>query len=256
MVSTLTSSPWLLYVKPRTLSRLRLFCFPYAGSGAMTFRNWQDSLPASVEVFPVQLPGRGKRMGEPAFTQAHLLVQALSQSLRPYFDKPFAFFGHSMGALLSFELARQLRREHHPEPLHLFLSGRRAPQVTNTDVPTYNVPDAEFIEALRDLEGTPTEVLEHPELIQLMMPLLRSDFELCETYAYRPEPPLSCPISAYGGLQDTGVTREHLEGWREQTTGSFTLRMLPGGHFFINTEEALLLRTLAQELHRFVSASM
>jgi medium-chain acyl-[acyl-carrier-protein] hydrolase len=252
--STTANTPWILYAKPRPLARLRLFCFPYAGGGATTFRAWQDALPPSVEVLPVQLPGRGRRMAEPAFTRTRSLARALAQALRPYFDKPFAFFGHSMGALISFELARELRREHQPGPLQLFLSGRRAPQFPSTDAPTYDLPDAEFIEALRGLEGTPEEVLAQPELIQLMMPLLRADFELCETYAHEPEPPLACPISAYGGLQDAGVTREQLEGWREQTAGGFTLRMLPGGHFFVSTEEAALLRTLGQELHRVASA--
>jgi medium-chain acyl-[acyl-carrier-protein] hydrolase len=243
-----SNSPWLAQSKPNTQATLRLFCFPYAGGGATIFRNWQATLPAQIEVCPIQLPGRGKRLKEPPFTQVQFLVEALSHALLPYLDKPFAFFGHSMGALVSFELARTLRRKYGLGPKRLFLSGRRAPAIPNLEPPTYNLPEPEFIEALHKLKGTPIGVLEEPELMQLMLPLLRADFTLCETYTYTPETPLNCPISVFGGLQDSEVSRTHLEGWRAETTAAITLRMLPGDHFFLNTEEPLLLRILAQEL--------
>jgi medium-chain acyl-[acyl-carrier-protein] hydrolase len=239
---------WLANLEPNPQAKLRLFCFPYAGGAAGIYRNWAVNLPSAVEVCPIHLPGRGKRMREPAFTQVQALVKEIAPALRPYADKPFAFFGHSMGGLISFELARQLRRERAPGPAHLFISGRRAPQIPNLDAPTFDLPEADFLATLRDLKGTPPDALEHPELMQLMMPLLRADFELCETYAYAPEPPLDCPITAYGGLQDGGVTRMYLEAWSQQTTAAFTLRMIPGDHFYLNTAQPLLLRTLSQEL--------
>jgi len=141
-----------------------------------------------------------------------------------------------------------LRREHGPGPVHLFVSGRRAPQVPDPDPPTYNLPEPEFLEELRRLNGTPKAVFEHPELMQLMIPILRADFELVQTYMYLPEPPLDCPISAFGGLQDEDVTREHLEAWRDQTTASFSLQMFPGDHFFLHTAQAFLLQTIACKL--------
>jgi medium-chain acyl-[acyl-carrier-protein] hydrolase len=232
---------------------MRLFCFPYAGGSAAIFQRWQGALPAVVEVCPVHLPGRGARLSEPPFMNSAPLVEALCDNLGPYLDKPFAFFGHSMGALISFELARELRRRKGPLPLCLYISGRGAPQLAEPDIPRHDLPEEEFIAELRRLNGTPREILENAELMHIMSPLLRADFSICETYEYKSEPPLPCAIYAFGGLQDYEVGRESLEGWREQTQGSFTLRMLPGDHFYLNSQSALLLQILAQDLQRVVS---
>lgn len=248
--NTQAADAWFARPKPNPQARLRLFCFPYAGGSALAFRKWPQQLPPGVEVLAAQLPGRGVRIRETPFKNLHVLVEELGRAVRPYLNKPFALFGHSMGAMISFELARLLRREGAPAPVHLFVSGRRAPQIPDTDPTTYNLPDAALVEELRKLNGTPPEVLEHPELMELMLPLLRADFEVVETYDYKPEPPLGCPVSAFGGLQDFEVKREHLEGWREQTTSEFALRMFDGDHFFLQRAEPALLHTVARELHR------
>lgn len=182
------------------------------------------------------------------------MVVAIAEAIKPYLDRPYAFFGHSMGAMISLDLARLLRSEQvQPPPLHLFVSGRRAPQLPATSRHTYDLPEAEFIEELRRLNGTPREVLEHPELMQLMIPLLRADFSVCQTYEYAPEPPLSCPITVFGGVEDeTG--REQLEAWREQTTSTFTLRMFPGDHFFIHEAQPQILQTIGQQLRQHAGA--
>jgi medium-chain acyl-[acyl-carrier-protein] hydrolase len=245
------STPWIVVTKPNPEASLRLFCFPYAGGTASIFRTWQSSLSSKIEVCSVQLPGRGRRVNEPAFTSVEALVQPLAQALLPYLDKPFVFFGHSMGATISYELARYLRREHNLMPGHLFVSGRRAPQIPKSREFTYNLPEPEFLETLHGLNGTPREALEQPELMELLLPLLRADFELSETYTYLDGPLLDCPISIYGGSEDDDVTREHLEAWGELTTGSVSLQMFPGDHFFINTTQTMLLRTLAQELDKY-----
>jgi medium-chain acyl-[acyl-carrier-protein] hydrolase len=198
----------------------------------------------------MQLPGRGTRLVEPLFTRLSPLVRALAHALVPYFDKPFAFFGHSMGALVGFELARQLRRQHGREPACLFVSAHPAPQLPHTGSSLHTLREREFLEKLRRLGGTPQEVLGHEELMRLLLPTLRADFSVYETYAYSPDFPLSCPISAFGGLQDRGVSRGDLDAWRAQTSASFSLRMLPGDHFFLNTAQPLFLRTLAHELLR------
>jgi len=239
---------WVTYRKPSPQVRLRLFCFPYAGGGVSIFRAWSDGLPADVEVCPVQLPGRGTRLMEPPFTRLSPLVQALAEALFPLLDKPFAFFGHSLGALVSFELARQLRRQYAVQPVRLFISADRAPQISYRDPPIHSLPEGEFLVELRRLNGTPREVLEDEELRQIMLPLLRADFAVYETYGYRTEPPLNCPISAFGGLQDHRVSRGDLEAWREQTSVSFSLRMFPGDHFFLNTTQPPLLGALSQDL--------
>lgn len=238
---------WLAYVRPNPAARLRLFCFPYAGGRAGVYRNWAASLSPQVEVLPVQLPGRETRLRETAFSSVRPLVEALGPALLPLLDRPFAFFGHSMGALISFELARWLRRVGAAAPEQLFVSARIAPQLPDPDPPTYNLPEAEFIEEVRRLNGTPEEVLRHEELLRLLLPLLRADFSICQTYRYEEEAPLNCPIKAYGGLNDLTVTRRLLEGWGEQTAGPFMLRMMPGDHFFLHTSQ-MLLQTLGHDL--------
>jgi medium-chain acyl-[acyl-carrier-protein] hydrolase len=190
-------------------------------------------------------------MAEKPHARLAPLVEAIAAGIRPLLDeKPFAFFGHSMGALAAFELARELRRTDAPAPAHLFLSGCGAAHLVDFERPTYDLPEAEFIEELRRLSGTPPEVLEHPELLALIIPLLRADFAVCQTYEYAAGAPLDCPITAFGGLEDGEVPRARLEAWREQTGAAFKLHLLPGGHFFLHTAQALLLETLARELSR------
>lgn len=240
---------WVKFPKPNPQAKLRLFCFPYAGGGALSFRAWQDSLPHTVEVCPIELPGRGTRLLEPPFTRLEPLTQEIAHALLPHLDKPFAFFGHSMGGLVSFELARLLCREYGSSPVHLFVSCRRAPQVPDPNPPIHTLPEPEFLEELRRLNGTPEAVLENTELMQLLLPILRADFEVIETYVYAPEPPLECGITAFGGLQDRKVSYDDLEVWREQTSDSFSVQMLPGDHFFINSSQPLLLQALSRKLH-------
>lgn len=237
---------WISFRKPAPETRLRLFCFPYAGAGALIFRTWSDALPADVDVCPVQLPGRGTRLMERPFTNLSTLVEALAPALVPLLDRPFAFFGHSLGALVGFELARQVRRQYGVHPVRLFISACRAPQIPQRGPPIHTLPEKEFLAELRRLNGTPSELLNHQELMEIMLPLLRADFALFETYVYSTEPPLSCPISAFGGLQDHRVRDTDLEAWRTQTSGFFSSQMFPGDHFFLN--EPLLLRALAMEL--------
>jgi medium-chain acyl-[acyl-carrier-protein] hydrolase len=248
MVSTRVTDPWLTWPRPNPRAALRLFCLPYAGGSALIYRNWPEGLPSAVEVCAIQIPGRGSRMHERPFRKLLPLVGVLKQSILPHLDRPFAFFGHSMGAAIAFELSRLLKKEHGLEPLHLYVSGRRSPSLPN-DVPmTYNSPDPEFFKHLRQLNGTPREVLAHPDLMALMMPVLRADFELIQTYTYEEGPPLDCPITVFGGLQDEDTSKEQLQAWRGLTAGAFDLMMLEGDHFFIQTHEQLFLRLLSKEL--------
>lgn len=248
MMKIAEKTSWLSYYKPNPRSDIRLFCFPYAGGSAVIYRAWADHLPKNIEICPVQLPGRGTRLREQPFTRLMPMVEALAPALLPYLDRPFAFFGHSMGAAIAFELARHLRQHYWREPEHLFVSGRNAPQIPDPKPFTYNLPDAEFVEEVRRLNGTPKEVLEHPELMQLMLPLLRADFAVVQTYAHAVCEPLSSPITAFGGLLDHEVKREYLEAWRKQTAARFSLRMFPGDHFFLQTSQELVLKALSQEL--------
>ncbi|CAG0927424.1 Linear gramicidin dehydrogenase LgrE [Thermoflexales bacterium] len=181
------------------------------------------------------------------------LVETLAADLQPYLDRPYAFFGHSLGALIAFEIARQLEQSPQSNLIHLFVSAHAAPQIANTDPPIHQLPQADFIRKIADLNGTPDEILHHAEMMELLYPILRADFAINETYSYRPGPALACPISATGGLRDSMVTRPELEAWAEQTHGPFAMRMFPGSHFFLNEVRPLLLRILAQDLLQSLS---
>lgn len=245
---------WVLTPRPRPRAALRLFCFPYAGSSSAVYRLWPEQVASGVETCLVELPGRGARLREAPYRHAVPLVEAVLRGLLPYLDRPFALFGHSMGALLSFELARSLRRERLRGPAMLFVSGHRAPQLPETHQPFHQLPDDEFLGALCSLKGTPDEVLNNTELMELLMPILRADFSVCETYSYLPAAPLNCPITAIGGLADPHLTREDVEGWKEQTRGNCEIHMLPGDHFLLQSHEAAILALVNTRLRSIVEA--
>jgi len=218
------------------------------GGVASILSSWQADVPPEIAIYPIQLPGRESRLREPLFTQLAPIIRTLTHSIRPYLDRPFALFGHSLGALISFELARSLRRQYRRSPMQLFVSGCSAPQIPRSDPPIHDLPEPAFLEELRRLQGTAEEVLRHPELLQLILPVLRADFALRDSYIYAPDAPLDCPIAAFGGLEDHEVPQEDLDAWRHQTWNSFTLRMMPGDHFFVHSARPALTQALTQEL--------
>jgi medium-chain acyl-[acyl-carrier-protein] hydrolase len=241
---------WVTNIKPNPKARTRLFCFPYAGAGASVFRLWPDAFDPDIEVCPIQLPGRETRFREAPIADCHALVRTLTGVLYPYhLDLPFALFGHSLGAIVAFELARSLVENYGAKPLHLFVSARIAPQERDPRAPIHSLADDDFAEVLRGLNGTPGEVLLNPEL-RPILEMLRADFALNERYVYTVKPPLPVPISAYGGVRDPKVTEQELARWRAQTSARFDLRMFEGDHFFLNTERRRLTRTIAEELRR------
>jgi medium-chain acyl-[acyl-carrier-protein] hydrolase len=244
------STKWFLFPRPNPTAALRLFCFHYAGGNANAFHGWPNCLPLDVEVGAVQLPGRGNRLSEPHVRQLEPLSRAIAQELLGYMDKPFVFFGHSLGALLCFETARSLRRENRPQPAKLFVSATEAPHRRNLEEPLSRLPKVALIKKLREYNGSPVEALQNDELLDLMLPTIRADFELYETYEYRPESPLECPMIIYGGLEDHQVEAERLAAWSEMTAGRCEIRMFPGGHFYLNSSQSKFLQTFAGDLHR------
>jgi medium-chain acyl-[acyl-carrier-protein] hydrolase len=247
MSTVLTSNAWVK-LNPDPRRRLRLFCFPYAGGGCSAYFPWVNEITPEIEICPVQLPGREERFRETPFTHMEELVKTVAQALEPYLDQPFAFYGHSLGGLISFELARYLRRQQGPAPIQLFVSGCEAPQVPATDEPIGQLPDAEFLQALRRFNGTSEAIFQNTDLIQVLLPLLRADFRIYETYTYASEEPFSFPIAAYGGLNDFRARREGIEAWKVQTRQKFFFRMYVGNHFFIHTKRNILLQGITQDL--------
>ncbi len=241
---------WFPYAVSNPGARMRLFCLPHAGGSSVLFRPWADTLPASIELSPLELPGHGTRVHEQALSRMRRLTQALAEGVYPYLDKPFALFGHSMGALVAFELVRLLRRTYTISPNWLFVSAHRAPHLPDPDPTTYMLTEEELIRKLRTLEGTPPEILEQPDLLRMVLPNLRADFAVCDTYTYRAEPPLDCPIVALGGEADAAIRREELEGWQQQTSRACHVQIFPGGHFFINSARTAVLQLLTQKLEQ------
>lgn len=232
----------------RAGARLRMFCFPYAGGGARTFRAWINRFGSNLEICAIQLPGRERRLSEPAIRRVDQAADILVEVLRPHIDLPFVLFGHSMGAILAYEVARGLLRSVGVEPRGLFVSGHRAPHLPSRRRILHTLPRDELIAEIKALNGTPEEVFEHADLVDLVLPTLRSDFELVETYAQRAEPVLSCPVIAMSGSDDPEVLPDELTGWQSATTGPFKTVLFDGDHFYLNDVRSGLFETLAREI--------
>jgi medium-chain acyl-[acyl-carrier-protein] hydrolase len=242
------ADPWILRPRPRPAARLRLLCIPHAGGGASAFRGWADVFPESIEVCPVQLPGREQRIREAPFDRLEPLVEALAGAVLRRAETPFAVFGHSNGALIGYELARRLRRRGERGPVHLVASGRRAPHVPPPPPLTHALPDEEFLDELARLGGIPAEVREHPELREMLLPVLRADVTVHETYEYQDEAPLEIPITGYAGVDDPRAPPDVVAEWAFHTAWEFNLRTWPGGHFYLAPERDRVIRQLVQDL--------
>jgi medium-chain acyl-[acyl-carrier-protein] hydrolase len=221
---------------------------PFAGAGASTYRIWPNHLPLTVEVCAVQPPGRETRFRESAFTWLPAYVTGLADVLSQLPEKRLTVYGHSMGALGGFELARELRRRGRPQPDRLIVGGRAAPDTPPRLKPLYKLGDAEFRAELRNLQGTSPAILDNDELMHVLQPVLRADFTAHETYQYTEEPPLDCPILAIAGADDTLAPTSTLEGWRRHTRAGFEAKVLPGNHFFLQTHRPELLTLISHSL--------
>ena len=227
-----SASTWFEHLSRGKEPALRVFFFPYAGGSADVYRSWRRWIPEQIDVCLVHLPGRGKNIKQPAFKRLIPLVNEIANRIDHETRIPYVLYGHSMGAVISFELSRELFRRHGNGPKHLFVSGRVAPQWPPDEI-TFNLPHDKFLDKLKNLNGTPREVLENPELMQLFSSILRADFEIVQTYEYQLGEPLPCPITVYGGLEDEHVPSESCHAWGKQTSAGYKVRMFKGDHFFI-----------------------
>jgi medium-chain acyl-[acyl-carrier-protein] hydrolase len=229
--------------------RLSLFCFPYSGGSSSVYFPWAKEVPGFIELHAVELPGRWSRATEPVFRRMGPLVEALSEDLHPQLlTRPFAFFGHSLGALVCYELARFLQKRSMPQPVHLFASACPAPQCMHKWRYLHDLTDLELIEKLRVLGGMPSDVLGNAGLMRLLFPIIRADLEVCATYAYASGKRLQCPISVFGGRDDVTTSCEDLMAWKEHSAGDFMYRALRGGHFFLKTECHAIIGAISQDL--------
>jgi surfactin synthase thioesterase subunit len=232
-------------------SPFRLFCLPFAGGSAIRiYSGWKRQLPPGIEVIPLELPGRGTRISETPVPRADALTADALRQVLPWCEEPFALFGHSLGAALAFEMARVLDHQHGRPPAHLLVSGFQAPDAPVPADQAYLLPDPQFRARLRELDGTPREVLDNDDLMDVLLPVLRADFAAIGQWRYRDAPPLSMPITVFGGAADPEVPVPTLDGWRRQTTSSCQVHVLPGNHFFLTEAPGLLLPLVTDRLQR------
>lgn len=229
------SDQWFQVLRPNPRAAVRVFGLHYAGGGASWFRTWNDLFPASLELNAIQLPGREGRLREPPLKSVREVVEPLSRAVDGRLDRPYIVYGHSMGALLGFELLRALKDGGSPMPLCFFVSGRQAPDTPQRFAPISGLPDAELIREMGErYRAIPQAVLGEPELLRLMLPTLRADLSIVESYRYTTQQPLGVAISASGGRSDFLVSEEEIKGWSRHTSGPFEMKMHDGGHFFVN----------------------
>lgn len=241
---------WVTCPEPRPQASLRLFCFHFAGGDASLFRQWTTLLPPSIEVCPIELPGRASRRAEPALTDFPTLLDTLARRLQPFLaERPFAFFGHSFGGNLAFELTRWLRRQGGAQPVRLFLSATPAWHLRALPEPRLShLEDDLFLERIAVRFGIPPHILVSEDLRDSVLPALRTDILVFESYQYAPESPLDVPVSSFGGTEDPEVNAREVESWRQQTRGDFRSRFFPGNHFFLSAQRARLHQAILEDL--------
>lgn len=236
-------SDWFIRPQPKLAPAVRLICLPYAGGSAATYVPWAKSLPSRVELIALQPPGRGSRMAESPHERMEPLVAELMRVFPLLTDRPYVLFGHSLGSRVAFEVALQCQLRGIALPARFIASGSRAPYLTKRELPIHDLPDAQFVAALRDLEGTPEEILNNSELIQWLLPLLRADFRIADQHV-APRTALNCPLTVLAGTEDETVSPADAEAWRDLTTIEFDIHWVSGGHFFVEHNREWVLERL------------
>ena len=243
---------WLFCRAARVNPRLRMFCVPFAGTGASAFNAWPSAFPDTVELHAIQLPGRESRYAEPALRDVYEAARLLADAMEPYLDQCYAVFGYSMGALIAFEAVRELRRRGAPMPAQLFVGAKHAPQLPPTHPPLAQLPREEFLEQMSKYYDSPPTAWQNPDLLEIVLPVLRADMALCEGYVYHREPPFDFPIQAFAGWRDASAPLSTVRAWREQTTAEFAVELFGGAHFFLNAALARVQRLVHSRLEHLM----
>jgi medium-chain acyl-[acyl-carrier-protein] hydrolase len=247
-------SHWFVVPRPNPDARIRLFCFPYAGGGVGTYIEWHRTLHPLVELVAVQPPGRGRRRDEAPHRTMSALLADLWPRILPMLDRPYFLFGHSMGSRVAYTLASRLRDAGARMPTHFIASGSRAPHLPARERTTHDLPDAEFVKSLRELNGTPEEILGNPELMELVMPLLRADFEIAELHHADPDIPFNFGASILGGTADAHVLQEELNAWQAHFRRPVRVEMCEGGHLFVDESPAKVIAVINSLVDRYLGS--
>jgi surfactin synthase thioesterase subunit len=241
-------TPVLVHKKDRPDARVRLICFTFAGSSAQIFYGWNDHVPEWLAVSGFEMPGHGSRLAEAPIDAHGAAAVEIADALEPYLDRPYALFGHCLGAALAYEATRVLSERGKPQPVRLFSSGARGPHLGIPIADVESMEDDEFIEHMHKAYSAPIEFLRHPEMRPLFLPMVRADARMTQNYRYTPGPKVSYPVTAVAGETDPDVHGDHLTAWREHTSAGVTTRIYPGNHFFFLESAPRLLADLAAEL--------
>ncbi|MDO8539062.1 MAG: thioesterase domain-containing protein [Opitutaceae bacterium] len=250
MLTPITGNKWLSCPQPGIPAPLRLWCFPFAGGGAAAWHPWAPRLSGVAQIVAFRLPGRESRLAEPPIASPVTLIAALAAEMAPYADETYAVYGHSLGGILAFETARELRARGLPEPRAVVISGVRAPHLPRTEPDLHHLPAEEFVYQIHHrYGGIPDEIRDDAEFIELMLPALRADLSVYETYQFRNGAPLNAPLLALGGFHDATVPREQILGWARHTASRFECEFFPGEHFFVQSH----LGAVTQRVRMFLS---
>lgn len=241
---------WITCPRPQVEAKMRLFCLPFAGGGASLYRPWTTQLGPNIEVCPIQLPSRENRYSEKPITDAYQMAQMIATQILPFLNRPYAIFGHSMGALLAYELVRELGRLKANLPEKLFVSAHRAPHLPRKRALLHALPNNEFIESLKQYGGFPEEILNNQEFIDFVLPTMRADMTLCDLYAFKDaDLRLSTPLEIFAGVDDLEAGPDQMRAWSEHTTGGSNIQIFEGGHFFLRSHSKQLLDHISASLN-------
>ncbi|MFA0812843.1 thioesterase II family protein [Microbulbifer epialgicus] len=255
-MDSINQSKWFVCSKKRLSAKMRLFCLPYAGGNASTYLPWEESLPEFVKLIAIQPPGRANRICEAKYTSMYSLVTDMYQAIEPYLDKPYVIFGHSVGSRVGFELVRSIKQNGKLMPIHFFASGSRAPNICGATKKIYNLPESEFIKELMSFNGTPKELFKNRELLSLLIPLLRADFQISEDYQFTGDECLKCDLSIFSGESDDSISESELIEWKRFFNGRNSSEVFQGGHFFIQQDRDSVVRKISTTLNNILLHTM
>lgn len=252
MIPETLSPKWISCPKSLPQPKLRLICFPPAGSGTIIYQKWATQLPPDVEMWSIRLPGRETRLRDPLFYSLPPLIESIANTLAPHLEQPYLLFGHSLGSLISFELSRHLNHLGKPLPQQLLLSGHRAPHRPPLNPPIHQANDELFLARIKAMGGTPDAFFEMTDLVELMLPTLRADFTIWENYQYQEDSPLDIPITVFGSDEDRDAAEADFFAWEQHTSSEFVAHMFHGNHFYFQDDPQPLIALMNNSLEQYL----